>query len=78
MIDIDAVCDDCPSRKSATDSKSYDSDPGLVQLQSTGEINRRTILRAHREQAEWRKRKQSFESVFPIANNFLFTSTTQT
>jgi hypothetical protein len=76
MIESDAVCDDCSSSKSATDSKSQDSDPDLVQLQPTGEINRRIILT--QEQAEWRKRKQSFESAFPFANNFLFSSTTQT
>jgi hypothetical protein len=69
-IDLDAVCDDCFSSNSDTASKSHDSDPGLVRLRPTGEINRRIILGAHREQAEWRNRKQSFESVFPIANNF--------
>jgi hypothetical protein len=78
MIDIDDVCDDCSPSKSVTSSKSHDSDPGVVQLQPTGEINRGIILGAHREQAEWRKRKQSCESVFPIANKFLFASTTQT
>jgi hypothetical protein len=65
------------SSKSDTASKSRDYDPNLVRLQSTGEINRRIIFRAHREQAEWRKSKQSFKSVFPIANNFLFASTAQ-
>jgi hypothetical protein len=39
MIESDAVCDDCSSSKSATAFISHDSDPGLVQLQPTGEIN---------------------------------------
>jgi hypothetical protein len=48
MIEIDAVCDDCPS------SKSHDSDSGLVRLQPTGEINRTIIPRAHKAQTELR------------------------